>query len=72
MYYVTFGSDGYFNGGWVEVDADTYSEAYELFDKAYSTNAYCSIYSEEQFKGTNMYKNGNLGARCHEKISKEA
>lgn len=79
MYYFTFGSspDFPFQDGWVTVDADTRTEACEIFRQYYPNSKHpdtinCSfIYPEEQFKHTSMYKEGNFNAFCHNHLTKE-
>lgn len=78
-FYFTYGSEGYdYVGGWTEVivDApDNYDIAVEVFNVMHPTSkdrpfVRCAgIYTEEEFKKTSMYENGNLGYRCHEQIS---
>lgn len=77
VYYFTFGTDGLFRGGWVEIHATNVADAQRKFidyygDAARNKNGllrYCSEYSEKAFKETIMYENnGNHGAGCHEVI----
>ena len=77
-YYITFGSEGQpFKGGGIIIEAETIEQACKIFRAMYQyeeTNdtllKFCSIYTEETFKQTEMYKgNDNLGAGCHCKIS---
>jgi hypothetical protein len=78
MYYFTFGSDGQlFNGGWVRIKADTLMEAQQKFAAHYGGRAWkherflngAFFYSEEQFKQTIMYLDGNnLGYGEHDFI----
>ncbi|MGI6751109.1 MAG: hypothetical protein ACOX4U_00590 [Anaerovoracaceae bacterium] len=77
-YYFTFGSSGQiYDGGWVEIHADSLREAQEKFIERYGEKAYkhpkCLNYSwdytEEEFKRTIMYEDGkNYGVGCHEVI----
>lgn len=77
-HYITFGSSGQlYEGGWVEVYADSEPEAREKFARHFGKRAmsddgllrYCSIYSEKHFMDTIMYQLGhNCGAGCHEVI----
>ena len=57
-FYFTYGTDGQpFVGGWTEVEAP-------------DRRAACSsVYDEAWFKQTEMYRNGNFGVRCHERIT---
>jgi len=72
-YYFTFGyGAGHpFNGGWIIVKSQNIEIAqriYQLYfpDKSDSNELNCSmIYTENEFKRTQMYKNGNYGKRCH-------
>lgn len=82
-YYFTYGDDPEqpFCGGWTEVRARNMSEAVCLFrekhpDKLISKEAgyfgllNCAfVYTEDQFKDTTMYTDGNRGFRCHERIN---
>ena len=77
-YNIMFGSEGQpFKGGWIIIEAETIEQACKIFRAMYQykeTNdtllKFCSIYTEEGFKQTEMYKdNDNLGAGCHFKIS---
>ena len=74
--YFTFGTGGQpYVGGWVEVEAETIEQAVKLYravypDKHEGIINCSSIYNEEEFKSTEMYKNGeNFGSGCHESIS---
>lgn len=75
-YYITFGSEGQvFKGGWVEIFADSEIEARDKFEDYYPDSLtqdgflrFAASYDEETFKKTKMYKNGNLGNKCHEII----
>ncbi len=77
-FYFTFGTCGKqpFRGGWVKVTAKTERDAADIFNKLFPpinppfVNC-ASIYREEKFKETEMYKhNSNLGAGCHLEIRK--
>ncbi len=74
FYYFTFGTEGqpYF-GGWVVVIANDRSEACRIFraafpDKIEGLLNCSSVYTEEEFKRTEMAMGGNFGAFCHETI----
>lgn len=72
-YYFTFGDSENFpyKNGWVEIVADNEIDARNFFSVLYPTNDYLrcsSVYDEEQFKKTVMYKDGNFGARCHKRF----
>lgn len=74
-FYFTYGSGGQpFHGGWTEVVAPNMKTACGAF-QAFHPNVYkdclncCCVYTEEDFKKTCMYENGNLGSRCHEVIT---
>lgn len=74
-YYFTYGTDGQpFVGGWTEVDAPNAHAACAAFrayhpDKTEGLLNCSSIYDEEHFKQTEMYRSGNFGYRCHEVIT---
>lgn len=78
-YYFTFGSSGQvFEGGWVEIHADSLNEAQEKFVERYGDRAwklpwekilnYAFHYTEEQFRETIMFTGDNFGSKCHEVI----
>lgn len=74
-FYFTFGTDGRypFQGGWVEVIADDMEQAINLYNEKYpkldGVFVNCAkYYTEEQFKKTGMFVNGNFGAYCHEVV----
>lgn len=75
IFYFTYGSDGQpFSGGWTEIEAPDVRSACALFrafhpDKAEGLLNCSSVYSEEGFSKTGMQKEGNLGARCRERIT---
>lgn len=74
-YFFTYGTDGQpFVGGWTEVDAPDGHAACAAFrayypDKTEGLVNCSSIYDEEHFKLTEMYRKGNFGFRCHEIIT---
>jgi len=74
LYYFTYGADDNqpFHGGWTEVNAldiETACEVFSLLHPMREGYIHCaSIYTEQQFKATDMYVNGNFGHRCHERI----
>lgn len=74
-FYFTYGTDGQpFSGGWTEVEADDMHIACGLFravhpDKDSGYLNCSSVYTEESFKNTEMYLEGNFGYRCHEKLT---
>lgn len=74
-FYFTYGIEGEpFFGGWTEVEAPTILAASFAFRAFHSDETdrlqNCpSVYEEEQFKRTTMYKYGNFGQRCHETIT---
>lgn len=74
-FYFTYGSGGQpFKGGWTEVNAPdraTAAAAFRAFhpDKIPMCLDCCTMYAEDDFKRTDMYSDGNLGAKCHEIIS---
>lgn len=74
-FYFTYGTDGQpFYGGWTEVDAPDGHAACAAF-RAYHPDKHeglincSSIYTEERFKETEMYRSGNFDRRCHEVIT---
>lgn len=74
-FYFTYGSEGQpFYGGWTEIEAPDVHAACAAFrayhpDKTEGLLNCCSIYHEEGFKKTEMYRSGNFGRRCHEVIT---
>jgi len=75
-YYFTFGADEKFpyRGGWVEVYAKSLKHAKMFFQENYPNrkNYDClncaDYYTEEAFKDTNMFNQGNLGKGCQDVI----
>ena len=73
-FYFTYGLEGQpFVGGWTEIIAPDSRTAIDVFrafhpDKFEGILNCASFYREKVFIGTKMYKDGNFGARCHEKI----
>lgn len=76
-FYYTYGSDANFPfyGGWTTIIAENIDTAEKLFrklhpDRQNSKALNCAgVYSEDEFKRTNMYKNNNnLGYAEHECI----
>lgn len=77
-FYFTFSKDGKqpYNGGWVIVEADSEANAREIFHMVFgrgeSGYLNCAmVYSEEEFNKTRMWKDGNFGYYCHERIKVE-
>lgn len=74
-FYFTYGSEGHpFKGGWTKVRADSRETAIKVFNIFHPTKpdwilCCAEVYSEEEFKRTKMYMNGNLGEYCHEFIN---
>ena len=74
-FYFTYGTDGQpFVGGWTEVEAPDRRAACAAFrsyhpDKTEGLLNCSSVYDEAWFKQTEMYRNGNFGVRCHERIT---
>ncbi|MGN0444204.1 MAG: hypothetical protein ACI4F5_06290 [Acutalibacteraceae bacterium] len=74
-FYFTYGLEGQpFKGGWSIVsapDLNTAIAAFQLFHPNKNGNCLncADYYTEEQFKSTQMWKCGNLGAELHEVIS---
>jgi len=72
-YYFTYGVEGHdYYGGWTEVVAESKDAAIKAFSVYHPLKdgfVPCGwIYTEEEFKKTTMYENGNFGFRCYEKI----
>ncbi|MBQ8624297.1 MAG: hypothetical protein IJ424_08035 [Oscillospiraceae bacterium] len=74
-FYFTYGTHGQpYSGGWTVVLAGNLKQAVAVFriihpDKDEGLINCADFYSEEKFKETEMYKQGNFGAFCHERIS---
>lgn len=74
-FYFTYGTGGQpFFGGWTEVDAPDIHAACAAFrayhpDKTEGLVNCSSIYDEEKFKQTEIYRKSNFGFRCHEVIT---
>ena len=79
--YFTFGSKGHpYSGGWVKIKANDLMDAQDKFHKHFGVRAwkacdpwrgilaYASHYDQEDFDTLKMFKDGNLGAFCHEVI----
>ena len=73
-FYFTYGTDEYypFYGGWTKIAAPSKNIALDYFVAIHPNNGNClncaCYYTEDEFKRTSMYENGNLGAREHEYI----
>lgn len=75
-FYFTYGSEGQpYVGGWSEVEAEDEDAARELFRLVHPLRdgfLPCGgIYTESEFNRTRMWKDGNFGAFCHERIRLE-
>ena len=74
-YYYTYGTENQpYRGGWTEVEAPSAFIASAVFRLIHPDNEdglmnCAGMYTEENFKQTNMYVNGNFGAKCYEKIT---
>ena len=74
-FYFTYGTGGQpFVGGWTEVEAPNYGAAIVAFrayhpDKTKGIVNCASVYDEERFRMTEMYRTGNFNRRCHEIIT---
>lgn len=74
LFYFTYGSEGHpFVGGWTMVAAQDMDKAVTAFrayhpDTAEGLMCCAGVYTEQQFLGTRMALDGNLGRRCHELI----
>lgn len=72
-FYFTYGGEGYdYAGGWTEVEAPDYDAAEAAFNCFHPRRdgfiACAFIYPEADFKATRAFREGNFGARCHERI----
>ena len=78
-FYFTFGSSELypFQGGWIEVIAPSRHLAFKTFKKHYPNREgspfinCCDCYESADFKSTDMFTTGNLGAFCHAVIKYE-
>lgn len=77
-FYFTYGLDPAFpfTDGWTEVEAPDMHCAATMFRSIHPDRPddqgvlnCASVYTEDFFKATKMYKESNFGARCHERIS---
>lgn len=75
-FYFTYGTSRQYDyqGGWTEVEASDMGTACAAFrayhpDKSKGIMNCGLVYTEELFKATKMYTEGNLGAYCHERIA---
>lgn len=77
-YYFTYGCDEAgtqpYKGGWTEITAPNEKFARQIHGMIHGCDpneglrfAFC--YSEEDFIKTSMYRNGNFGKRCVERIT---
>lgn len=74
-YYFTYGTSDTqpFVGGWTEIEAPDARSAAALF-RAYHPDRdegilnCSSVYTQELFEHTEMFREGNFGFRCHERI----
>lgn len=73
--YVTFGTNGQiYDGGWIRINAENREEAIEKMIERYGEEnfnehglyRFAFMYTEEEFKETEMYQNGNMGVYEHE------
>lgn len=75
VYYFTLGFEcGHpFDGGWVEVQADSEKSACDAFTKRFGLGKSglircAGIYDENSFRRTGMDRLGNFWKFCHERI----
>lgn len=73
-FFYTYGYSHEFCGGWTEVEAPDRTTANRLFrvfhpDATPNILRCAFVYDEAEFTKTKMYKEGNFGKRCLEKIS---
>ncbi len=75
FYFVYNGLYAYpYDGGWVEVIAENIEQAKSIYGVIFGTNSdgsanYADVFTEEEFIKTAMFRDGILGAKCHEVIS---
>lgn len=76
-FYFTYGAEGHaYKGGWTVVEAPTRAKAeaafYAVHDEAKEfPMSICPQFSKvygPEFEQTAMFRDGNFGARCHERI----
>lgn len=73
-FYFTYGVEGHpFYGGWTTVRAKDEKQACALFravhpDQTEGLLNCASVYDQETFERTKMFKTGNFGHGCHEFI----
>lgn len=76
-YYFTYGTEGQpYRGGWTTVEAPDRKTACALFrvfhpNKTEGLLNCSSVYNEEEFRKTRMYKEGNFGVYEQERITLE-
>lgn len=79
-FYFTYGTENYpFIGGWSEIEAPDRDTAIDMFKKCHPSRRHepcellnCAfVYSEDEFKLTDMKSHGNFGKRCHEVITND-
>ncbi len=65
----TYGADHWSQGGWTEITTETEEDAQSVFRGLHGSLSNCSsVYPEEEFLKTKMFRDGNLGKRCVESI----
>lgn len=77
IYYFTYGSGDPampYQKGWTEVEAPDGTTAIKIFNAVhpprYGSLINCSsVYPADRFEKTEMFRDGNFGARCHERIT---
>ena len=73
-FYFTYGTEGQpFYGGWTKIEAPNAKIACSIFraihpDKVEGLLNCCSMYTEEDFHKTSMWRHGNFGIHEHEVI----
>lgn len=74
-FFFTYGTGGQpFTGGWTEAESPDRRSACAAFrafhpDKIEGLLNCSSVYAEDVFQRTSMYKSGNFDCRCHETIT---
>ena len=76
-YYFTYGSSDPempYQGGWTEVEAPDGPTAIKIFNAVHPPRQgsfinCCSVHPADYFEGTKMFREGNFGIRCQERIT---
>ena len=76
-YYFTYGSSDPkmpYQGGWTKVEAPDGPTAIKIFNAVHPPRQgsfinCCSVHPADYFEGTKMFREGNFGIRCQERIT---